>query len=102
MNDDFFTIWGNHLFEMLSGFLVKSTKIYEVGDDIYIAVDFEVLIGLFSEIFGNGRNGIGLIDAPTDNMFIGHFTSNKCDIGTVKGCYHRNCDALLCEYLFCY
>jgi hypothetical protein len=80
---------------MLPGFFVESAKINEIGDYINIAVDFEVFVGLFFEVFGNGGDSIGLVDAPTHNVFIGNFTTYEGNIGSMKGSYHWNGYALL-------
>ena len=47
---------------MLIAFFTEALKVDEVVDDFNLRGNMEILIGLFSETFGNGSYSIRMID----------------------------------------
>ena len=69
---------------------LEARRVDEVGHDLDVAVDVEVLVRLARQIFGHGRDAVGLVDRVVDHGREGGVAAHELDAASVPTFFLRN------------
>src|SRR6185312_5863961 len=89
-----FAVGGDHPPEGVDGFAVKPAGIDKVINDLDFLFDIEDLVGLVTQVLGDGRDGIRLVDREGDDRREGLVAADQGDIRAVERGDHRYLAAL--------
>ena len=78
----------------------KSLEVNEIGDDLDILGDLEMVVGVLFQEVGDGGHTVRIVDTESYDRFVGRIFANQGDVGAMQCGDDRNMDPVPFKYLF--